>query len=531
VPDRPSPRKPPRPTAPQIARRRFLVFGGLGVVTVAAGGAVAAALSGGSDGSSGATSVKVTEPERIDPPMLEGAEAPPPADAVFDTVISGGRVMDPASGYDAVANVGLLGERIALISTEPLTGKATIDATGKVVAPGFIDLLSYEPNPYGVWYKLGDGVTTNLGMHGIKTPVDASQFLATYEGDSAPPLHFGGAFSDQWYRDSVGVNGTASASEISRLTDDFNAQLDEGFIGIAIDPEYAPSINFEEFLGLGTAAQQAGMPLFSHIRYSAPEPAGQSSLDAIDEVVNVARETGVSLHVDHVPSMATHVMPEAMAKLEAARTEGLDVTTCFYPYTFWGTYLASNRFSGDWQSRFRITYSDLQLAGSAERLTESSFRKYQQQNKLVVAYAIPQDDVNAAVQVPWSMIGSDAIPESANNNHPRGAGCFARMLGPYVRDLGVISLMDALAKCTIIPARRVEARVPMMAKKGRLQIGADADITVFDPATIADTSTVEQPAQMSAGISHVLVLGKVAKDEGGVKKDLRNGRPIVGVPA
>jgi dihydroorotase len=105
------------------------------------------------------------------------------------------------------------------------------------------------------------------------------------------------------------------------------------------------------------------------------------------------------------------------------------------------------------------------------------------------------------------------------------------MLGPYVRDLGVISLMDALAKCTIIPARRVEARVPMMAKKGRMQMGADADITIFDPATIADTSTVEQPAQMSAGVSHVLVLGQVAKDETGVKKDLRNGRPIVGEPA
>ena len=319
-----------RPTGAQIARRRFLVFGGLGLATVAVGGSVIKACSGDSGGTTSAV-VRVTEPERIDPPILAGAEAPPPADAVFDTVISGGRVMDPASGYDAVANVGLLGERIALISTEPLTGKSTIDATGKVVAPGFIDLLSYEPNPYGVWYKLGDGVTTNLGMHGIKTPVDASEFLAGYEGDNAPPLHFGGAFSDQWYRDSVGVKGTASASQISRLTDDFNAQLDEGFIGIAIDPEYAPSIDVEEFLGLATAAQQAGMPLFSHIRYSAPEPAGQSSLDAIDEVLGVARETGVSLHVDHIPSMATHVMPEAMAKLEAARSEGLDVTALLLP--------------------------------------------------------------------------------------------------------------------------------------------------------------------------------------------------------
>jgi dihydroorotase len=508
------------------------VFGGLGVATVAVGAATVRSCSGGSgESGSSPSTVKVTEPERIDPPSLDPTVAPPPSDTVFDVVITGGRVMDPASGYDEMANVGILGERVALISTDPLTGKATVDATGKVVAPGFIDVLSYEPNPYGVWYKLGDGVTTNLGMHGIKTPVDASQFFSYYTGANTPPLHFGGAFSDQWYRDSVGVKGSASASQISRLEDDLNAQLDEGFIGLAVDPEYAPYITYDEYAGLGTAAQRAGMPLFTHIRYSSPEPAGSSSLDAIDEVLKVARETGVSLHVDHIPSMATHVMPEAIAKMEAARAEGLDVTGCFYPYTFWGTYLASARFSGDWQSRFRISYEDLQLAGSSERLTASSFKKYQAQNKLVVAYAIPQADVDAAVKAPWTMVGSDAIPESSNNNHPRGAGCFSRLLGPYVRDMGTISLMDALAKCTILPARRVENRVPMMATKGRLQMGADADITVFDPATIADTSTVEQPAQYSAGVDTVLVMGKVAKGPSGVDKGVRNGRPITGEPA
>jgi N-acyl-D-aspartate/D-glutamate deacylase len=483
-----------------------------------------------SGGSSGSGTVKVTEPERIDPPSLAGAEGPPPSDTVFDVVITGGRVMDPDTGYDEVANVGILGERIALISTDALTGKSTVDATGKVVAPGFIDVLSYEPNSYGVWYKLGDGVTTNLGMHGIKTPVDASQFFDSYKGANTPPLHFGGAFSDQWYRDSVGIKSTASASQISRLEDDLNSQLDEGFIGLAVDPEYAPYITYDEYAGLGTAAQRAGMPLFTHIRYSSPTE-GASSLDAIDEVLKVARETGVSLHVDHIPSMATHVMPEAISRMEAARAEGLDVTGCFYPYTFWGTYLASARFNGDWQTRFRISYEDLQLAGSSERLTAASFKKYQAQNKLVVAYAIPQDDVNAAVQAPWTMVGSDAIPESSNNNHPRGAGCFSRLVGPYVRDLGVISLMDAVAKCTIIPARRVEARVPMMGRKGRMQMGADADITVFDPATVADASTVEKPAVYSTGIDTVLVMGKVAKDASGVKKDVRAGRAITGEPA
>jgi N-acyl-D-aspartate/D-glutamate deacylase len=341
-------------------------------------------------------------------------------------------------------------------------------------------------------------------------------------------VHFGGAFSDQWYRDSIGIRNTASPAQLSRLGNDLDKAINDGWIGLSIDPEYAPYIDTNEYLALGAVAQAADMPLFTHIRYSSPGPAGKGSLDAIDEVLRVARETGVSLHVDHIPSMATHVMPEAIAKIDAARSEGLDVTGCFYPYTFWGTYLGSARFAGDWQTRFRITYGDLQLAGSNERLTAASFKKYQAQNKLVVAYAIPQDDVIAAVKAPWSMVGSDAIPESSNNNHPRGSGCFSRLLGPYVRDLGIISLMDALAKCTILPARRLDARVPMLGRKGRMQMGADADITLFDPATIADTSTVEKPAQMSAGVQYVMVMGRLAKDPTGVIKDVRAGQAIKG---
>jgi N-acyl-D-aspartate/D-glutamate deacylase len=506
-----------------VSRRRFLALGGTGIVA-------ATAIAAGC-GNSGSGAVKVREPVRVDPPRLAGSAEPPPDSTVFDTVIHGGRVIDPDSGYDAIADVGLLGDHIALISTATLTGKKVVDATGLVVGPGFIDVLSYEPNSYGVWCKLGDGVTTNLGMHGIKTPVDPDGFFSTYSGSATPPIHFGGAFSDQWYRDSIGVRSTASPSQISRLGESLDRSFDAGWIGVAVDPEYATTITTDEFLALAKVSQRNGMPLFTHIRYSSPEPAGKSSLDALDEALKVARESGVALHIDHIPSMATHVMPEAIARIDAARSEGLDVTGCFYPYTFWGTYLGSARFSGDWQSRFRITYGDLQLAGTSERLTESSFKKYQAQNKLVVAYAIPQEDVLAAVRAPWSLVGSDAIPESSNNNHPRGAGCFSRLLGPYVRDLQALSLTEALAKCTVLPAKRVEASVPVMARKGRLQMGADADITVFNPDTITDRSTVERPAVFSEGIEHVFVMGQHALTPDGVQRTVLAGRPIKGRPA
>jgi len=489
----------------------------------------------GRDGSTSATpasQVQVTgERTPPGPPVLAGAEPAPPSSHVFDTVIKGGRVVDPDSGFDQVADVGIDGDRVASISSEALTGKATIDAAGLVVAPGFIDVLSYEPNPYGVWYKLGDGVTTNLGMHGIKNPPDAAKFFAAYEGANRPPVHYGGSFSDQWSRDAAGVKGAPTKDQLAKLEDRLHQGIADGFIGLAIDPEYAPTISFEEFTGLATVAQKLDMPLFSHIRYSSPEPADQSSLVAIDELLKVARETGVAVHVDHIPSMATFVMDEAIAKLDAARAEGLDVTGCAYPYDFWGTYLASARFNGDWQSRFRISYGDLQLAGSTERLTAQSFKKYQAQNKLVVAYAIPPDDVVKALKTPWVMVGSDAIPESSNNNHPRGAGNFSRLLGKYVREDQVLSLNDALAKITVLPARRLEKRVPMLTRKGRVQIGADADLTVFDPATVRDQSTVENPAQMSRGIEYVLVMGKVVKDRNGLNKDIKAGQPIKGQTA
>jgi hypothetical protein len=441
-------------------------------------------------------------------------------------------VIDPETGYDQVASVGIDGDRITSISTEQMNGKSTIDAANLVVAPGFVDVLSYEPNSYGVWYKLGDGVTTNLCMHGINNTADG--FFDYYGTDSQrPPVHYGGAFDDPHMRSVVEdiPSKAATPSQLTSLTRAFEEAITNGYIGLDVEPEYTPWVTSDEITALARVAAAHDLPVFSHIRASSPDTPDGGSLGALDELLRVADDTGVAVHVDHITSMTTHVMGPAIEKIDAARARGLDVTACLYPYDFWATTLASERFAPGWQDRFGISYGDLELAGTGERLTEASFERYQAQNKLVAAHAIPEDDVQSALRAPWTLIGSDAILEPGNNNHPRCSGCFTRTLGRYVRELGVLSLVDALAKMTILPARRLEARVPALRAKGRLQMGADADITIFDPQTVGDRSTVANPAQMAAGISYVLVSGQVVKAGDTMNKDVRLGAPIRGATA
>ncbi|WP_334142955.1 amidohydrolase family protein [Rhabdothermincola sp.] len=521
MPD-PPPEHPAQPADP--TRRKLLLVGGFAAANVV----LLRGLPRGGEPGSDQVRLEVTG-ERIPPgpPAIDGADPPPPPGHTFTLVISGGRVIDPASGFDAVADVGIDSDRIRSISTEPLVGTKVLDATGLVVAPGFIDVLSYEPNPYGVWNKVADGVTTNLGMHGINNT--AKGFFEFYGSDSQrPPVHYGGAFDNPHMRDVEAKLPTKAATpaQIQLLERALAEGFADGWIGLDVEPEYTPWVTTEEIAALAGVAAQHGMPVFSHIRYSWPGTAQEGSLAAIDELLAVAERTGAAVHVDHITSMTTHVMEEALARLDEARSRGVDVSACVYPYDFWATTLASARFADGWQERFRISYSDLELPGTGERLTEDSFRRYRAENKLVAAHAIPESDLRLALETPWVMIGSDAILEEGDNNHPRCSGTFSRTLGRYVRDEGVLSLTDALAKMTILPARRLEARVPAMRRKGRLQIGADADVTVFDPATVADRATIEDPAQPSVGIEYVIVAGQVVKDRAGLRKDVRPGRPV-----
>lgn len=450
----------------------------------------------------------------------------PGDDHVYDVVINGGRVMDPDSGFDGLANIGIDGPTITGTSAENLVGRTEIDATGRVVAPGFIDLLSYEPNSFGVWLKLADGVTTNLAMHGVNNYAEA--FFGRYEDQT--PIHYGGAFHHHFMRGfdiEADIDAELTETQFDELKMLSRSNLEQGFAGISFSPEYSPGATPEEMEQLTAMAADLGHVCFFHARYSDPNPPG-TSLEAIEEVLSIALRTGASVHIEHLSSTGgTFVMFQAINLINQARAAGADVTACLYPYDFWGTFLGSSRFSLGWQERYRLTESDLQIAGTDTRLSADTFSAAYRDNKLVAALgSIPDEEIQMALQEPWVLVASDAIPTIEMNNHPRGAGTFARLIGHYVRELGTLDLMSGLAKVTIGPARRVEAMIPAMARKGRLQRGADADIVIFDPVTIGDRATVEMPAVPSVGIDWVLVDGRIALRNGVVDKAVLAGRPL-----
>ena len=382
-----------------------------------------------------------------------------------------------------------------------------------VVSPGFIDILSYSPNGYGEWFKLADGVTTNLGMHGLDARADR-WFAAHPDGSS--PVHFGGAYDNAYVRPvhGLGPYDTAASSTRQAILEDARADLRNGFIGLHMQPEYTPGSTTEDLLAHAAVAAEHEVPLCVHARYSDNLPPG-TNIQAVTELVEVARETSAHVHVEHINSTGgTGVMAEALGRISDAIDEGLSMTACIYPYEFWATYLKSARYD-DWQEKYGIDYGDLQVAGTSQRLTEETFAAAYADNRLTAAFAISPEDVELAMQADFVMVGSDAILERPHNNHPRSTGCFSRVLGRYVRERGVIDLPTALSKMTIQPARLLERRCPDLRRKGRLGIGADADITIFDPATVIDRSAIEDPARESEGVQWVIVEGRIARSAGG----------------
>jgi N-acyl-D-aspartate/D-glutamate deacylase len=427
--------------------------------------------------------------------------------AQYDLVISNGHVMDPESGLDAVRFIGITGHKIRTISPSPLSGKDVIDARGLVVVPGFIDIHCHGQDDENYRYKARDGVTTALEMEVGASPVNdwyrarEGKALVNFGASSGHipvrmrVLHDSGTFLP---RDNA-VNNAATPAEVEQIFRNVQEGLNEGGLGIGMGIAYMPKTTREEILELFQLAHTRATAIYVHMRN--PGPVEPGVIDSLQEVIGDAAVTGASLHIVHLPSMAFRQTPKALKMIDGARQNGLDVTTECYPYTAGMTNIESAVFDSGWQQRLGISYGDLQWTATGERLTAETFNKYRQQGGPVILHSIPENIVALTLAHPGIIIASDGWLIHGKG-HPRAAGTYARVLARYVREQHALTLMEALRKMTELPAERLG-----LSNIGRLQEGADADITIFDPARVQDIATYSNPAQYSEGIPFVVVNG------------------------
>jgi N-acyl-D-aspartate/D-glutamate deacylase len=454
----------------------------------------------------------------------------------YDLVIEGGRAMDPETGLDAVRNVGIRDGRIVRISSEALSGRRVIHASRLVLAPGFIDLHQHAQNLESQRVKALDGVTTALEME-IGVP-DVAQFLHSKEGHSL--IHYGTSASHAAARAQVlgaplpdgeilpksgpATDQPATPEQIEAMRLRLRAELDAGGLAIGMGIQYTPGATRLEVIDMFRLAAERRLPVYTHVRSAGRLEPG-SSIESIGEVIGAAAISGASLHIVHINSSCARDSLECLSMVEGARARGLDVTTEAYPYIAGMTAINSALFNPGWQEKLGIGYENLVLPDTGEHLTKQRFAELHNSTTThwVVIFSNTQEVVDKVIAHPLVMIASDGL-----EGHPRNAGTYSRVLAEYIREKRAITLMDALRKMTLMPAEMLERSTAAGRKKGRLQEGADADIVVFDAATISDRSTYEKPMEPSAGVRYLVVAGTLVVDEGKIVPDVFPGRALRG---
>lgn len=484
----------------------------------------------------------------------------------YDIAIVGGRVIDPESGLDAVRNVGIRGDEIAIVTSEVITASEVIDARGRVVSPGFIDMHAHgQTIPAGRMQAL-DGVTTALELEAGALPVSDYYDRAAREGR---PINYGASVNwanariavflgDEpvadldWFfanfKRPVWQTQLSTDSQLAAISALVREGLEQGGLGVGFLLGYAPGTGRKEYYEITKLAAGKGVPTFTHARFlSMLEP--DSSFEGMAEIVSVAAGTGVHAHIVHLNSMSLRDIDAIGSLLLSARAKGVRITTEAYPYGAGATGIGAAMFRGPkWRERVGgLTAGSFDMGG--KRLTEDEFTYLQREKPetgIVVHFldtAKPADQafLDKSVLFPGGVIASDGgtwtirfapvpkdtwpLPDTAWS-HPRSAGTYARFLRRYVRETQAISLIEAIERVSYGPARILQDAVPQMKAKGRIQAGADADIVVFDLVTVADKATYAKPAQASVGFEHVIVNGVPLVDDGVLDTGVLPGRPV-----
>ena len=445
-------------------------------------------------------------------------------DTVYDRVILDGRVMDPESSLDTVSNIGLLDGQIATITTQALRGRETVDARGLIVAPGFIDLHDHGQTPETYRLRSLDGVTTTLELE-----LGTSDVAAWYRERSAGErINYGVSIGHIKVRMSVmndagsfmpvgdGAYRTASPEQIGEIVRLMELGLREGAISIGAGFPYTPAATREELLAVFRVAATSKTPIHLHIT---PGSAG------LEEALLLAGETNAPLQVVHINSSSLAETPVMLEMISNARAQGRDVTTEAYPYAAGMTEIQSATIQDVYGSASDERLGELEWPRTGERLNRESFARYTRIGGPIVVHTNTEPMVAVAITSPLTIVASDAYWQNGAG-HPRTTGTFSKVLGRYVREARSLSLMEAIRKMTLMPAQRLEARVPAMRQKGRLRVGADADITIFNAARVLDRSTYREPSLSPVGIEHVIVNGVSVVANGQAVEGVTPGKPV-----
>lgn len=450
-------------------------------------------------------------------------------------LLRGGRVIDPASGLDSVANVRAEGGTVTGISAADMTADEVIDCRGLVVCPGFVDLHVHAHDQFTQRLMVCGGVTTGLELE--LGSVDVGEFCRRLGGASY--LNFGASAGYGYLRTlrQTGIRYSKLAPEttagehreveryakmqiteedVSAVHDAVREQIESGGIGIGLGIEYNQGADQAEILSLFYLAADLRVAVFVHTR-EWPNANRGTPLSAVQEIIANAATTGASSHICHVSSKGLKDTPLILRALRDARGRGVPITAEVPSFAGATGDIGSALFDEGWTERWNADYSDLEWPQTGERLTKERFTELRatQPRALVWKHITPESAVEAALRDPDVLVASDAVPvQPETPGNPRAAGTHARILGHYVRDQGVLGLPEAIAKMTTLPARRIEQICPAMKQKGRIDAGTDADIVVFDPGQVAERATVLRPDQVSAGIRLVLVAGQMVVRDG-----------------
>ncbi len=492
----------------------------------------------------------------------------------FDSVIAGGRVIDPETGLDAVRSVGIRGGSIAAISDSDLIGAEILDARGQVVTPGFIDLHCHTQSLPGDRIQAFDGVTTTLELESGVLPVgdwydlQARAGRAINYGCSAswtfariaeldPQMgepHPNLTYFQAAYQYSAWQHDVASREQIERIIDRLEQGLSEGALGIGINNGYVPGAGVQELSLVADLAAQHDVPTFTHIQFmSNIDP--QSSQEAYLRLIAYAATSGAHMHICHLNSTSLRDIERCAHLISVAQQHGLKITTEAYPYGAASTVVGAAFLAHPcYCERTGATWSDIILNATGEPVRdEAELRQVQKDEPgqpIVWHFLSPETNpehqrlLDLSVTYPGGAIASDAMPWERPGHllvegdvwplpadavaHPRSAGTFARFFAQYVTRRRLIALPDAVAKCTLIPAQILSTASTEMRRKGRLQVGADADVTVFNLAAFEDQATFTEPTHPSVGVLHLLVGGVPLIRDGILDTALRPGAAVRG---